>query len=59
MGAVWMGGGSPVIDPKGNAYVASADGYDFGPGQPYDDSEAVLELSPTMAWRSPRTSGRR
>ena len=25
-GAVWMGGGSPVVDPHGNVYVASADG---------------------------------
>jgi outer membrane protein assembly factor BamB len=47
-GAVWMGGSSPVIDPKGNVYVASGDGYDLGAGQPYDDSDAVLELSPTM-----------
>jgi outer membrane protein assembly factor BamB len=47
-GAVWMGGSSPVVDPHGNVYVASADGYDRGPGQPYDDSDAVLELSPTM-----------
>jgi outer membrane protein assembly factor BamB len=47
-GAVWMGGSSPVVDPHGNTYVASADGYDLGPGQRYDDSDAVLELSPTM-----------
>jgi len=47
-GAVWMGGSSPVVDPRGNVYVASADGYDLGAGQPYDDSDAVLELSPTM-----------
>jgi outer membrane protein assembly factor BamB len=47
-GAVWMGGSSPVVDPHGNIYVASADGYDLGAGQPYDDSDAVLELSPTM-----------
>jgi outer membrane protein assembly factor BamB len=47
-GAVWMGGSSPVVDPHGNVYVASADGYDLGTGQPYDDSDAVLELSPTM-----------
>ena len=47
-GAVWMGGSSPVVDPQGNVYVASADGYDLGAGQPYDDSDAVLELSPTM-----------
>jgi outer membrane protein assembly factor BamB len=47
-GAVWMGGSSPVVDPDGNVYVASGDGYDLGPDQPYDDSDAVLELSPTM-----------
>ncbi len=47
-GAVWMGGSSPVVDPDGNVYVASGDGYDLGSGQPYDDSDAVLELSPSM-----------
>ena len=47
-GAVWMGGSSPVVDPHGNVYVASADGYDLGAGQKYDDSDAVLELSPHM-----------
>jgi outer membrane protein assembly factor BamB len=47
-GAVWMGGSSPVVDPQGDVYVATADGYDLGAGQPYDDSDAVLELSPVM-----------
>ena len=47
-GAVWMGGSSPVVDPQGNVYVASADGYNLGAGQQYDDSDAVLELSPAM-----------
>ena len=51
-GAVWMGGSSPVVDHHGNVYVASADGYDLGPGQPYDDSDAVLELSSTMHLKS-------
>jgi outer membrane protein assembly factor BamB len=51
-GAVWMGGSSPVVDPDGNVYVASADGYDLGSGQPYDDSDAVLELSPSMQLES-------
>jgi outer membrane protein assembly factor BamB len=51
-GAVWMGGSSPVVDPHGNVYVASADGYDLGAGQPYDHSDAVLELSPTMHLKS-------
>ena len=47
-----MGGSSPVVDPDGNVYVASADGYDLGSGQPYDDSDAVLELSPSMQLES-------
>ena len=47
-GAVWMGGSSPVVDPHGPVYVASGDGYNLGAGQPYDDSDAVLELSATM-----------
>jgi outer membrane protein assembly factor BamB len=47
-GAVWMGGSTPVVDPHGNIYVATADGYDLGAGQSYDDSDAVLELSPRM-----------
>jgi outer membrane protein assembly factor BamB len=47
-GAVWMGGSSPVVDPHGNVYVASADGYNQGAHQRYDDSDAVLKLSPTM-----------
>ncbi|MFZ0385365.1 MAG: PQQ-binding-like beta-propeller repeat protein [Solirubrobacteraceae bacterium] len=51
-GAVWMGGSSPVIDPHGNVYVASGDGYNLGAGQPYDHSDAVLELSPTMHLKS-------
>jgi len=51
-GAVWMGGASPVVDPQGNVYVASADGYNLGAGQPYDDSDAVLELSPAMRLES-------
>jgi outer membrane protein assembly factor BamB len=51
-GAVWMGGSSPVVDPHGNVYVASADGYNQGRGQRYDDSDAVLELSPTMRLES-------
>jgi outer membrane protein assembly factor BamB len=51
-GAIWMGGSSPVVDPKGNVYLASADGYSLGGGQRYDDSDAVIELSPTMHLKS-------
>jgi outer membrane protein assembly factor BamB len=51
-GAVWMGGSSPVVDPHGNVYAASGDGYNLGAGQPYDYSDAVLKLSPTMHLKS-------
>jgi outer membrane protein assembly factor BamB len=51
-GAVWMGGSAPVVDPKGDVYVATADGYNLGSGQKYDNSDAVLELSPTMHLKS-------
>ncbi len=51
-GAVWMGGAAPVVDPEGDVYVATADGYDLGPGQRYDDSDAVLELSRTLHLKS-------
>ena len=51
-GAVWMGGAAPVVDPSGNVYVASADGYNLGAGQPYNDSDAVLELTRTMLLES-------
>jgi outer membrane protein assembly factor BamB len=51
-GAVWQGGAAPIIDSHGNIYVASADGYDLGADQRYDDSDAVLELSPRMRLES-------
>jgi outer membrane protein assembly factor BamB len=51
-GAVWMGGSAPVVDPDGNIYVSSGDGYNLGTGQQYDDSDAVLELSPSMQLES-------
>jgi outer membrane protein assembly factor BamB len=51
-GAVWMGGSSPVVDPHGNIYVASADGYNLGAGQKYDRSDAVIELSATAHLQS-------
>jgi outer membrane protein assembly factor BamB len=51
-GAVWMGGAAPVVDPQGDVYVATADGYNLGTGQKYDDSDAVLKLSRTMRLES-------
>jgi outer membrane protein assembly factor BamB len=60
-GAVWMGGAAPAIDGSGNVWVATGNGSTTRAGAPYDHSDAVLELSPTMrllqyfappSWRS-------
>jgi outer membrane protein assembly factor BamB len=48
MGAVWMGGAAPVVDPKGNIWVSSGNGSVVASGNAYDDSDAVLELTPTL-----------
>jgi hypothetical protein len=50
-GAVWMGGAAPVVDAKGNAWVSVGNGSVHGPGQAYDDSDSVLELTATMHLR--------
>ena len=44
-GAVWMGGAAPVVDDQGNVWVASGNAVT---GSTPDDSNSVLELSPTM-----------
>lgn len=47
-GAVWMGGAAPVVDTNGNVWVSSGNGSVYNPLKPYDHSDAVLELTPTM-----------
>lgn len=47
-GAVWMGGAAAVVDTRGNVWVASGNGSVTSAGQPYDHSDAVLELSSAM-----------
>jgi polyvinyl alcohol dehydrogenase (cytochrome) len=47
-GAVWMGGGAPVIDGQGNVWVSTGNSAHVHAGDAYDDSDGVLELSPTM-----------
>lgn len=60
-GAVWMGGAAPEVDATGNIWVADGNGSVTAAGAPYDGSDAVLELSPTLnraqyfapsSWRS-------
>ncbi len=47
-GAIWMGGAAPVVDAQGNVWVSTGNGSVNSPGQPYDDSDGVLELSSTL-----------
>jgi outer membrane protein assembly factor BamB len=47
-GAIWMGGAAPVVDAQGNIWVAPGNGSVTTPGQAYDDSDGVLELSSTL-----------
>jgi len=47
-GAVWMGGAAPVVDGSGHVWVSVGNGSVDSPSQPFDHSDSVLELSPTM-----------
>ncbi|HEY3941255.1 MAG TPA: PQQ-binding-like beta-propeller repeat protein [Acidimicrobiales bacterium] len=48
-GAVWMGGGAPVVDAQGNIWVSVGNSNVTSPTDAYDDSESVLELSSSLA----------
>ena len=48
-GAVWMGGAAPVVDAGGNVWVSAGNGSVTTADKPYDDSDSVLELSPTLS----------
>jgi polyvinyl alcohol dehydrogenase (cytochrome) len=47
-GAVWMGGAAPVVDAAGHVWVSTGNGSVYSASHAYDDSDSVLELSPTM-----------
>jgi outer membrane protein assembly factor BamB len=47
-GAIWMGGAAPVVDGTGNVWVEAGNGSVTSPGHAYDDSDSVLELSPSL-----------
>jgi polyvinyl alcohol dehydrogenase (cytochrome) len=48
-GAVWMGGAAPVVDSHGDIWVSTGNGSVTSSSHPYDDSEAALELSSSLA----------
>ncbi len=47
-GAVWMGGAAPSVDAQGDVWVATGNSAFHSSSDAYDDSDGVLELSPTM-----------
>ena len=47
-GAVWMGGAAPVVDTDGNIWVTAGNGSVTSSSRAYDDSDSVLELSPSL-----------
>jgi outer membrane protein assembly factor BamB len=47
-GAIWMGGAAPVEDGAGNVWVEAGNGSVTSPRHAYDDSDSVLELSPSL-----------
>ena len=47
-GAIWMGGAAPVVSAQGDVWVSVGNGSVRSSGQPFDDSDSVLEISPTM-----------
>jgi hypothetical protein len=47
-GAIWMGGAAPVVDGAGNVWVEAGNGSVTSRGHAYDDSDSVLELSPSL-----------
>ena len=47
-GGIWMGGAAPVVGAAGSVWVATGNGSVYSYSHAYDDSDAVLELSPTL-----------
>jgi hypothetical protein len=50
-GAVWMGGGAPAVDAQGDIWVSAGNGSVTSSQHAYDNSDSVLELSPTLQLR--------
>ena len=47
-GAVWMGGAAPAVDAAGHVWVTVGNGSVYKASRGFDDSDSVLDLSPSM-----------
>jgi outer membrane protein assembly factor BamB len=47
-GAIWMGGAAPAVGPNGDLWVTTGPGTEYTNKRPYDYSDAILELSPSL-----------
>ena len=47
-GAIWMGGAAPVVDSGGDIWVSAGNGSVHSDSHAYDDSDSMLELSPSL-----------
>jgi polyvinyl alcohol dehydrogenase (cytochrome) len=47
-GAIWMGGAAPVVDSSGDIWVSTGNGSVYSYSHAYDNSDSVLELSPSL-----------
>jgi outer membrane protein assembly factor BamB len=47
-GAIWMGGAAPVVDSSSDIWVSTGNGSVYSSSHAYDDSDSVLELSPSL-----------
>ncbi len=47
-GAIWMGGAAPAVSSNGDIWVEAGNGSVYSSSQAYDDSDSVLELSPSL-----------
>ncbi len=50
-GAVWMGGAAPEVTGNGDVWLAAGNGSNNTKGDPYDDSDSVLDLTSTLSLR--------